>query len=165
MVNGTLLNFGKRYEDNLRVIFDVWPKLHLGLDALSNQNILNGIYYICGCIVYGLCTKCHLHSSILLSVWLYRLWNFNFENTKIQQLWEYKNTKIIIKHVSKLCYLSYFKIHYINDSLLNYWNFFISSIQFLRFSIKTIFWKINHWFGQFVNKKFTRVGPNCVCLS
>ena len=43
MVNGTLLNFGKRYEDNLRVIFDQWPKLHLGLDALSNQKILNGI--------------------------------------------------------------------------------------------------------------------------
>ena len=38
MVNGTLLNFGKR------VIFDQWPKLHIGLDALSNQNILNGIY-------------------------------------------------------------------------------------------------------------------------
>ena len=37
------LNFGKRYEDNLRVIFDQWPKLHLGLDALSNQKILNGI--------------------------------------------------------------------------------------------------------------------------
>jgi hypothetical protein len=43
MVNGTLLNFGKRYKDNLRVIFDQWPKLHLGLDALSNQKILNGI--------------------------------------------------------------------------------------------------------------------------
>ena len=43
MVNGTLLNFGKIYEDNLRVIFDQWPKLHLGLDALSNQKILNGI--------------------------------------------------------------------------------------------------------------------------
>ena len=43
MVNGTLLNFGKRYEDNLRVIFDQWPKLHLGLDALSNQKMLNGI--------------------------------------------------------------------------------------------------------------------------
>ena len=43
MVNGTLLNFGKRYEDNLRVIFDQWPKLHLGLDSLSNQKILNGI--------------------------------------------------------------------------------------------------------------------------
>ena len=43
MVNGTLLNFGKRYEDNLRVIFDQWPKLHLGMDALSNQKILNGI--------------------------------------------------------------------------------------------------------------------------
>ena len=35
MVNGTLLNFGKRYEDNFRVIFDQWPKLHLRLDALS----------------------------------------------------------------------------------------------------------------------------------
>ena len=41
MVNGTLLNFGKRYEDNLRVIFGQWPKLHLGLDELSNQKILN----------------------------------------------------------------------------------------------------------------------------
>ena len=37
MVNGTVLNFGKRYEDDLRVIFDQWPKLHLGLDALSNK--------------------------------------------------------------------------------------------------------------------------------
>ena len=37
MVNGTLLNFGKRYEDHLRVIFYQWQKLHLGLDALSNQ--------------------------------------------------------------------------------------------------------------------------------
>ena len=36
IVNGTLLNFGKRYEDNLRVIFYQWPKLLLGLDALSN---------------------------------------------------------------------------------------------------------------------------------
>ena len=43
MVNGTLLNFGRRYEDNLRVIFDQWPKLYLGLDALSNQKILKGI--------------------------------------------------------------------------------------------------------------------------
>ena len=44
MVNGTLLNFGKRYEDDLRVIFHQWQKLHLGLDALSNQKILKGIY-------------------------------------------------------------------------------------------------------------------------
>ena len=43
MVNGTLLNFGKRYEDDLRVIFDQWPKVHLGLDALSNQKVLKGI--------------------------------------------------------------------------------------------------------------------------
>ena len=46
MVNGTVLNFGKRYEDDLSVIFDQWPKLHLGLDALSNQKILKGIYCI-----------------------------------------------------------------------------------------------------------------------
>ena len=44
IINGTLLNFDKRYEDDLRVIFDQWPKLHLGLDALSNQKILNGVY-------------------------------------------------------------------------------------------------------------------------
>ena len=44
MVNGTLLNFGKRYKDNLRVIFDQWLKLRLGLDVLSNQKILKGIY-------------------------------------------------------------------------------------------------------------------------
>ena len=47
LVNGTLRNFGKRYKDDLGVIFDQWPKFHLGLDALSNQKILNGIY------VYG----------------------------------------------------------------------------------------------------------------
>ena len=41
MVKGTLLNFGKRYKDDLRVIFDQWQKLHFGLDALSNQKILN----------------------------------------------------------------------------------------------------------------------------
>ena len=38
--NGTLLNFGKRYDNNLRVIFDQWLQLHLGLDALSNQKNL-----------------------------------------------------------------------------------------------------------------------------
>ena len=43
MVNGTLLNFGKRYKDDLRVIFYQWPKLHLGLDALSDQKILKGV--------------------------------------------------------------------------------------------------------------------------
>ena len=41
MVHGTLLNFGTRYEDNLSVIFDQWPKLHVGLDVLSNQKISN----------------------------------------------------------------------------------------------------------------------------
>jgi hypothetical protein len=39
MVNGNLLNFGKRYKDDLRVIFDQWPKLHLGLDAKQSKNL------------------------------------------------------------------------------------------------------------------------------
>jgi hypothetical protein len=43
MVNGTLLNFGKRCEDDLSVIFDQWQKLHLGFDAQSNQKILKSI--------------------------------------------------------------------------------------------------------------------------
>ena len=54
IVNGTLLNFGKRNEDNLRVIFDQWPKLHISLEALSNQKILNGVYYeLCSKRNYG----------------------------------------------------------------------------------------------------------------
>ena len=47
MVNGTLLNFGKRYKNNLKVIFDQWPKLNLGLDALSNKKILKVTYCAC----------------------------------------------------------------------------------------------------------------------
>ena len=43
MVNGTVLNFGKRYEDDLSVIFDQRPKLEISLDALSNQKILKSI--------------------------------------------------------------------------------------------------------------------------
>ena len=39
------MNFVKRYEDDIRVIFHQWQKLHLGLDALSNQKILQGIYF------------------------------------------------------------------------------------------------------------------------
>ena len=46
MINGNVLNFGKRYKDRLRVIFDQWPKLHLGLDALNNQKILKGTYLL-----------------------------------------------------------------------------------------------------------------------
>ena len=56
LIFSTLLNFGKRYEDDLRVIFDQWPKLHLGLDALSDQKILNGIKLH---TVYLVCTYTH----------------------------------------------------------------------------------------------------------
>ena len=53
MVNGTLLNFGKRYEDDFRAIFDQCQKLHLGLDALSNQKILKGIYWLLAIVRLG----------------------------------------------------------------------------------------------------------------
>ena len=35
-----MVNFGKRYKDNLMVIFDQCPKLHIGLDALNNKKNL-----------------------------------------------------------------------------------------------------------------------------
>ena len=62
MVNGTLLNFGKRYKDNLRVIFDQWPKLHLGLDVLSKK-ILKGIYCVLNCHHFTLLTIYNLFRS------------------------------------------------------------------------------------------------------
>ena len=47
MVNVTLLNFGKKYEDErLRVIFGQWPKLHLGLDVRPEIPTLKGLYYV-----------------------------------------------------------------------------------------------------------------------
>ena len=44
MVNGTLLNFGKRHQDDFRVIFDQWPKLYIGIDVQCEIQILKGIY-------------------------------------------------------------------------------------------------------------------------
>ena len=40
LVPWLIVLFGKRYEDDLKLIFDLWPNLHLGLDALSNQKNL-----------------------------------------------------------------------------------------------------------------------------
>ena len=50
MVNSTQLNFGIEI---LRWLRGQWPKLHLGLNALSNQKILKGIYYVL-CTYLGL---------------------------------------------------------------------------------------------------------------
>ena len=71
MVNGTLLNFGKRYEDDSRVIFDQWPKLHLGLDALSNQIILKCVYYIIWQISFLIFSD--LHHMALEHGWLEKI--------------------------------------------------------------------------------------------
>ena len=45
MVNGTVLNSGKRYKDDLMVIFDKWPKLYLGFDAEPKIQTLKVIYH------------------------------------------------------------------------------------------------------------------------
>ena len=42
-------SFGKKYENDLRVIFDQWPKLSLGLDVRPEIPILKVIYYL-GCM-------------------------------------------------------------------------------------------------------------------
>ena len=44
---GTEQNFGKKYEDDLRVVFDQWPKLNLGLHVQLDQKIFNCIYSVC----------------------------------------------------------------------------------------------------------------------
>ena len=86
-VNGTLLNFGKRYEDDWMVIFDQWPKLHLGLDALSNQKILKGVYYACIRVhilnrtQHAFCVSClenvwiNVRLEISLDVYCFEMWS------------------------------------------------------------------------------------------
>ena len=71
MVNSTLLNFGKRYEDDFRIIFDQWPKLHLGLDALRNQKILKGVYY--GPIVYKVFFNLSIRNYLAKTLMQYRI--------------------------------------------------------------------------------------------
>ena len=47
MVNGTLLNFSKRYKDDLPVIFDQWPKLHLDFEcAKQSKNLKRYLVYM-----------------------------------------------------------------------------------------------------------------------
>ena len=49
---------GMKCKDKLRVIFNQWQKLHLGLDVPSNQKILKGIY--CTGIVTFICPSAEL---------------------------------------------------------------------------------------------------------
>ena len=53
-------------EDDLRVIFDQWPKLHLGLDALSNQKILKGIYYLVGLTILHVPVLCGYLCAVMV---------------------------------------------------------------------------------------------------
>ena len=43
-------SFENKYENDLRVIFDQWPKLSLGLDVRPEIPILKVIYCVCCCI-------------------------------------------------------------------------------------------------------------------
>ena len=65
MVNSTLLNFGKTYKDDLRVIFDQWPMLHLGFDVEPEIGILKVILYEFFCKV-RYCKVCLKTYSILV---------------------------------------------------------------------------------------------------
>ena len=63
MVYGTLLNFVKRYEHDLGVIFDQWPKFHLGPNALSNLKNLE---------------CCHWpRFNIKTAAWIYLFWHWH----------------------------------------------------------------------------------------
>ena len=52
-------NIGHSNEDDIRVIFDQWQKLHLGLDALSNQKILKGIYCLDSLLLFIMARDSH----------------------------------------------------------------------------------------------------------
>ena len=77
MVNGTLLNFGKRYEDNLRAIFDQWPKLQLRCGWLSSKKTLNGIYYAMHPQISP-CAPFSRYYVITLSLWVVEKGNFGY---------------------------------------------------------------------------------------
>ena len=75
-INGTLLNFGKRYKDDLRVIFEQWSKLHIGLDALNNQKILIGVYLRCTAMSF----------MDLANKWFFKIHGFMLWNSQQQDL-------------------------------------------------------------------------------
>ena len=87
MVNGTLLNFVKRYNNNnLRVIFDQWLKLHLGLDALSNQKLLKGIYFIRNPRIRNECNFLLLQNIISTQCDLVEKKRFSYHNQPYRML-------------------------------------------------------------------------------
>ena len=52
MIKGILLNFGKRYEDDFRVIFDQWPKFTFSFrcakpqtDVTTNRSITTAVTF------------------------------------------------------------------------------------------------------------------------
>ena len=77
IVNGTLLNFGKRYKDNLRAIFDQWPKLQLRCGWLSSKKTLNGIYYAMHPQISP-CAPFSRYYVITLSLWVVEKGNFGY---------------------------------------------------------------------------------------
>ena len=87
MVNGTLLNFVKRYNNNnLRVIFDQWLKLHLGLDALSNQKLLKDIYFIRNPRIRNECNFLLLQNIISTQCDLVEKKRFSYHNQPYRML-------------------------------------------------------------------------------
>ena len=57
MVNGTLLNFGKRYKDNLMVIFDQWAKVALRFGCGKQSKNLEWYLRHMHLVTMVICTK------------------------------------------------------------------------------------------------------------
>ena len=111
--NGTVLNFGKIYKD---IIFDQCPKLHLGLDALSNQRILKGVYctgktvWLCklqGWVSQKINFLCNCTSLYFVVVEIY-----NFAYKTIWKCLHWGLFKLVIHKVLPTnCYIQNISIH------------------------------------------------------
>ena len=83
-----------------RVIFYQWQKLHLGLDALSNQKILKGIY----CIFLRSKKPCYAFSLMMLDLIYIRI----ILNSRLALITKFSTLSIAIFEPTE-SKMSYFK--------------------------------------------------------
>ena len=98
-LKGCALSFGKRYGNDLRVIFYQWPKLCIGLDVEANIQILKGIYC-------KTCIKCS--KLIFVKIMITYLRKNQFENFK--DIWNLSKAALLIianSHSNKRSQITY----------------------------------------------------------